>query len=101
HCDLAYLLRAYAKRGYKSAVDMLMRADESSDFAPNASIYPEAPHPRTKRRQIEELAFEVTSKQRLRVPTAKARKLIARGVRRVFCLLVEQRRVLEWSRKTD
>src|SRR5205807_2084448 len=54
-----------------------------------------------KGRRLEELAFEVASKQRLAVPTDKARKLIRRGVRRVFCVLVKQGRLLEWSRETD
>jgi hypothetical protein len=35
------------------------------------------------------------------VPTEKARELVHRGVRRVFCLLVTQQRVVEWSREID
>ena len=41
------------------------RADENSDFAPDASVYPEAPDPK----RIEHLAFEVCSEQALSVPT--------------------------------
>jgi len=101
HLSLAYVLAAHVSGGYVGAVDMLMRADETSDIAPDASVYPEGEAPGGGRK-LEELAFEVTSEQRLSVPTEKARKLIARGVRRVFCLLVkEERRVLEWSRETD
>jgi hypothetical protein len=59
------------------------------------------PIPLTGGRQLEELAFEVTSEQTIKVPTIKARELARRGVRRVFCVLVKQRRVLERSREID
>lgn len=31
----------------------------------------------------------------------KARKLTRRGVRRIFCLVVKQKKLIEWSRATD
>jgi hypothetical protein len=80
---------------------MLTRTSEVDDFAPDFSVYPAAPDPETGGRQLEELAFEVASEQSLSIPTKKARELIRRGVRRVFCVLVKQRRVLEWSREID
>jgi hypothetical protein len=101
HSLVTHVLEAHVAPGFEVAVDMLTRTSSTSDFAPDVSIFPSAPDPRTHGRQLEELAFEVTSKQRLGVPTAKARKLIQRGVRRVFCVLVKQGRVLEWSRATD
>jgi hypothetical protein len=100
HADLAFVLRAHTAPGYRFAVDMLTRTDKTSDFAPDASIFPEGNDPATGKRQLEELAFEVVSKQALRVPTLKARKLIERGVRRMFAILVCKKRVLEWSRTT-
>jgi DNA-binding transcriptional ArsR family regulator len=101
HGDTTAVFRAHVAPGYTLAVDMLTRTSKTNDFAPDVSIFPSAPDPKTKGRQLEELAFEVASKQALRVPTDKARKLIARGVRRVFCVLVKQGRLLEWSRATD
>lgn len=100
HADLAFVLRASVADGYTAAVDLLARTDESSDFAPDASIYP-SDLDKDGHRQLEELSFEITSEQALSVPTGKARELILRGVRRVFCILVRQARVLEWSRATD
>ena len=101
HWDLTYVLGGYVSEKYSGAVDMLTRAGEASDFAPDASIFPKDPDPVTGGRGLEELAFEITDKQSISVPTAKARLLIARGVRRVFCVLVGKRRVMEWSRATD
>jgi Uma2 family endonuclease len=101
HGDTTAIFRAHVAPGYTLAVDMLTRTSKTNDFAPDVSIFPSAPDPRTKGRQLEELAFEVASEQALRVPTDKARKLIARGVRRVFCVLLKKGRLLEWSRATD
>ncbi|MCU0686372.1 MAG: Uma2 family endonuclease [Polyangiaceae bacterium] len=101
HGDLAFVLRAHTAPGYRFAVDMLTRTDEASDFAPDASIFLDEPDPRTGGRRLEDLAFEVSHKQALAVPTKKARELARRGVRRVFCLLVGKKSVLEWSRETD
>jgi hypothetical protein len=101
HSKLVFVLEAHVRRDYTGAVDMLTRTGRRSDFAPDASVFPSVPDPVTGGRQLEELAFEVTSEQALRVPTTKARELVRRGVRRVFCILVAQRRVLEWSRETD
>src|SRR5688572_11201864 len=42
HIDLAYLLRAHVAPGYRGAVDMLTRTSHTSDFAPDASVYPAA-----------------------------------------------------------
>ena len=99
HFDLTYVLGAHVADGYLGAVDMLTRTDEASDFVPDASVFrvPE----KIGKRKLEELAFEVSDKQPVRVPTEKARKLIARGVRRVFCINIKHRRLLEWSRETD
>jgi putative restriction endonuclease len=101
HARLAYVLEAYVAKGYIAAVDMLTRTGETSDFAPDASLFPSAPDPKTGGRRLEELAFEITARQAISVPTKKARELVRRGVRRVFCLLVDRKRVLEWSRETD
>jgi Putative restriction endonuclease len=101
HGKVTVVVGAHVAKGYELAVDMLTRTSKTSDFAPDVSIFPSAPDPRTKGRQLEELAFEVASKQALKVPTDKARKLVARGVRRVFCVLVKKGRLLEWSPAVD
>jgi len=101
HSDLTYVLHAHTANGYKSSVDMLTRTGKASDFAPDASIFPVERDKRTGGRKLEELAFEVTDQQAISVPTRKARLLVARGVRRVFCLLVKRRQVMEWSREMD
>jgi Putative restriction endonuclease len=101
HSQVAVVASAHVAEGYEVAVDMLTRTSKTSDFAPDVSIFPSAPNPKTKGRQLEELAFEVASKQALKVPTDKARKLVARGVRRVFCVLLKKGRLLEWSRDVD
>ena len=95
------VMGSYVARGYVPAVEMLTRTTIDDDFAPDFSIFPAARDPKTGGRLLEEIAFEVTSEQAIGVPTRKARELIRRGVRRVFCLLVKQRRVLEWSRDAD
>lgn len=101
HVDLVAALRAHLAPGYICALDMLTRTSKKNDFAPDASVYLEARDPATGGRRLEELAFEIVSKQSLSIPTKKARELVRRGVRRVFCMLVRQRRVLEWSRDED
>jgi len=101
HLTLAYLLAGHVARGFVGAVDMLTRTSNESDFAPDASIFPAARDPRSGGRQLEHLAFEISDRQPLGVPTKKARELARRGVRRVFCIVLRQRRVLEWSRGTD
>ena len=44
---------------------MLTRTSEKGDMAPDASVHPAAPDPRTGGRQLEDLAFEVVSTERL------------------------------------
>lgn len=101
HSQIDRVVGSYVAEGYAPAVDMLTRTEEASDFAPDFSIFPTARDPGTRGRKLEEIAFEVTSEQSLSVPTTKARQLIQRGVRRVFCLLVKRRKVLEWSAEAD
>jgi hypothetical protein len=83
---------------YSLASDMLTRTSERNDFAPDVSVFPSAPDPRTGGRQLEQLAFEVVSTQSLADAGEKAAQLVARGVRRVFAIDVERGRALEWSR---
>ena len=101
HADLTYVLRAHVKPGFSVAVDMLTRASEQNDFAPDASVFEAERDPATGGRRLEQLAFEVVNEQALSVQTSKARELTKRGVRRAFCLVTKQGKLLEWSRETD
>jgi hypothetical protein len=78
---------------------MLTRTSETSDIAPDVSVFPSARDPKTGGRQLEELAFEVVSTQSLSRAGAKAEKLATRGVRRVFAIHVVRQRAFEWSRE--
>jgi hypothetical protein len=98
HMNLAALLRAHVAPDFLGAVDMLTRTSKIDDIAPDASVFPRAPDPRTGGRQLEHLAFEIASTESLGHSGRKAAKLIGRGVRRVFAIDVERSRVLEWSR---
>ena len=88
HSKLSYLLEAHVAVGFVAATDMLTRASEASDFAPDASVFPEGRDRDTGGRRLEVLAFEVVGSQRLTVATRKARVLSARGVRRIFALVI-------------
>jgi hypothetical protein len=79
---------------------MLTRTSETSDFAPDASVFAGERDPATGGRRLEELAFEVASTQSRASATRKARGLTERGVRRVFCLDLRRQQVLEWYRAT-
>lgn len=101
HGNLGYVLRAHVSAAYVVALDMLTRTSVDSDFAPDASVYPAARDPKTGRRLLEELAFEIAWAQPLQAAGDKARELARRGVRRVFCIGLKHGRVLEWSHDTD
>jgi Uma2 family endonuclease len=99
HSKLAALLEAHAAGEFNVAIDMLTRTSQTSDLAPDASVYPRARDPETGGRQLEHLAFEVVSTESLGHAGDKARSLAARGVRRVFAIDVERTRAFEWSRE--
>ena len=101
HSKISALLEAYAAAGYDVASDMLTRTSVKGDMAPDASVFPSARDPRTGGRQLEELAFEVLSTERLGHAAKKARALADRGVRRIFAVDVERKSALLWSTKTN
>ena len=98
HLTLSALVKAHAGSGFTGACDMLTRTSETSDIAPDVSVFPSARNPETGGRQLEHLAFEVVSTQSLGNAGRKAATLVARGVRRVFAIDVARARVLEWLR---
>jgi len=83
--------------GYEGAVDMLTRADETSDAAPDISVFPSGEDEVTGGRKLEEIAFEVLDTERLGHATTKVEKFAARGVRRLFAIRVASRKVYEWD----
>jgi len=97
HSKISALLEAHVADDFEVASDMLTRTSETSDRAPDASVFPRAPDPRTGGRQLEHLAFEVVSTETLSSAAKKAKDLCGRGVRRVFALDVERERAFEWS----
>ena len=95
HLQLAALIEAHTGFDFEAAADLLTRTSKVDDVAPDVSVYPDAPDPRTGGRQLEQLAFEIVSTQSLGRAAVKAAKLAARGVRRVFAIDVERSCVLE------
>lgn len=99
HSKLAALLEAHVADDFNVALDMLTRISETSDRAPDASVYPRARDPETGGRQLEHLAFEIVNTESLGDAAKKASQLTGRGVRRVFAIDVERARAFEWSRE--
>jgi len=97
HVQLCALLEAHTGPAFEVACDLLTRTSKVDDLAPDASVYPAARDAVTRRRQLEQLAFEVVNAQSIRVASKKAGKLAARGVRRIFAIDVDKSRALEWS----
>jgi hypothetical protein len=97
HSKTSALVEAHVGAEFDVASDMLTRTSQAHDLAPDVSVFPFARDPRTGGRQIEQLAFEVVSTETLGHAARKAAELIARGVRRVFAIDVERRRVLGWT----
>jgi Putative restriction endonuclease len=97
HTRLDYVLDAHVAPGYEAATDLLTRHDAESDFATDTCVFKEAVDPATGDRYLEEIAFEVVSKQNEGDVTEKALRMHRRGVRRIFGVWVKSQRVCEWS----
>src|SRR5436190_21159610 len=91
------LIDACVRPEVSVVTEVLTRTSRTSDIAPDISVYPRALDPATGRRRVPELAFEIVSTQSLASAADKARRLSARGVRRVFAIDVERNRAMEWS----
>jgi Uma2 family endonuclease len=101
HAKVLALLEAHVTADFNVACDMLTRTSETTNLAPDASVYPVARAPGTGRRQLEVLAFEVLASQSLSDTADRARHLARRGVRRIFAVDVSHHRVFEWSAPLD
>jgi hypothetical protein len=97
HSQLCALVEAHTGADFRVAADLLTRTSKGDDSAPDVSVYSRAPDPRTGRRELAQIAFEVVGSQTLSNAGKKAAKLVGRGVRRVFAIDVERSRGLEWS----
>ncbi len=98
HFAAAHVFAGALADGYEGAVDMLTRADEDTDAAPDISVFPSGEDEVTGGRKLEEIAFEVLDTERMSHATKKVEKLAARGVRRLFAIRVAERKVYEWDR---
>jgi hypothetical protein len=95
---LDHLLQAHVAPGYVAATDLLTRQSLDSDFASDACVLKDGDDPATGTRYLEEMVFEVVSKQNVRKATEKALVMHRRGVRRIFAVFVKgEGRVCEWS----
>ncbi len=99
HSKLSALLEAHVAAELDVASDMLTRTGETTEIAPDVSVFPHARDLVTGGRQLEQLAFEIASTQSLGDAGRKAKQLSERGVRRVFAIDVERKRAFEWSRE--
>lgn len=97
HSKLDYLIQAHVPPGYVGASDLLTRVSDASDFATDACIRRAGIDVETQQRYLEELVFEVVHRQSLRDVRERAEELAARGVRRIFAIVVQRGEVLEWS----
>jgi len=91
------LIEACVRPEFAVATEVLTRVSRTTDVAPDISVYPRALDPATGRRRVAELAFEIVSTLSLASAADQARRLSARGVRRVFAIDVERNRAMEWS----
>jgi hypothetical protein len=97
HTLLDRVLGTHAAHDRTPSTDLLTHADEGSDFATDLSIRRSGIDPRTGSRYLEELAFEVVNEQSMSAMIARAQKLSACGVRRIFAIFVKTHEVCEWS----
>ena len=101
HTEIDFLGRGYVAPNHTTSTDLLTRTDQGSDFATDLSIRRSGIDPRTGSRYLEELAFEIVNEQSVGHMVTRARKLSARGVRRIFAIFVKTREVCEWSPTDD
>ncbi len=98
-CQLAYVVRACVAEGYIASTELLTRVDQGSDFATDVCVRRAGMDPRTRQRYLEELSFEVANTQTLGKLEKRAKKLMARGVRRLFAVMVEEGQIREWTQR--
>ena len=96
--EIDYILRGLLTSDYCVASDLKTRFAEESDFASDSAAVKRGIDPKTGRRYLERLAFEVVWTQTRSDVTAKAPRMIRRGVQRVFAVFIRAGEVAEWSK---
>ena len=97
HARLDQIALTHVKPGYIVSSDLLTRFGPTSNFATDVCVRKDGEDPKTGGRHLEELAFEIVSKQSLRHITIRAEDMFARGLRRLIVIFVKRGEVTEWS----
>jgi len=117
HGDIHSLLNTvighHAAPGYTASSDLLTRRSHDNDFATDTSVRRSGRNPATGYRYLEELSFEIFFQESCEYARARARQVVASGVRRIFGIFVKERwpgsdaagvvdcTVAEWSSEQD
>jgi hypothetical protein len=113
HTRLDKVIDLHVAPGYKASSDLLTRRSEDSDFATDVSVRRQGRNPATGHRYLEELAFEIFFQESREYARARARQVVASGVRRMFGVFARERyrdsdvddvvdyTVAEWSPERD
>ncbi len=97
HFRLDYLLGAHTRQAYVGAVDLKTRVSRAKEHASDTCLLKGGIDPRTGRRHLEELSFEVVNERPQNEVDARARAFAARGVRRQVAIYVKTGVVAEWD----
>jgi hypothetical protein len=100
HSKTSALVEVHAAPAFEVACELLTGTSRTSDVARDVRVFPRDRDPKTGRRKLEQLAFEVVSTEALGHAARKATLLFSRGVRRVFAIDLRRARVLEWVGQT-
>ncbi len=97
HFQLDYLLGAHTREAYIGAVDLKTRVAPTKEHASDTCLVKDGIDPRTGRRHLEELSFEVVNERSQHEVDVRARAFAARGVRRQIAIYVKTGVVAEWD----
>ena len=113
HSRLNAVIGHHTAPGYTASSDLLTRRSHDNDFATDTSLRRSGRNPATGYRYLEELSFEIFFQETREYACARARQVVASGVRRMFGIFVEERwpgsdavgmldySVAEWSAARD
>jgi len=97
HLRLDYLIGAHVREGYVGASDLKTRVSKDDEYASDTCVRKEGIDPKTDRRYLEELVFEIVHKRAPGRVKERARGFAARGVRRQIGIFVRKGKVCEWD----
>jgi hypothetical protein len=113
HSHLNAVIGHHVAPGYIASTSLLTRRNRDNDFATDTSVRRAGRNPATRRRYLEELAFEVFFEEPHDYTRARARIVVTCGVRRMFGIFGKERwpgsdeageadyTVAEWSAERD